>query len=297
MPKGLVLVSGATGQQGGAIARELLEAGWSVRAMTRSPGGEAAKKVAALGAEVVGADLDDEASLRAALSGAWGAVAVQNTWEAGVEREEEQGLRFARLAREAGVQHFLYQSVGSAHRATGIPHFDNKNRVEELVRSLGFPSWVIVRPVFFMENLASPWFRPAIDQGVLAFGMKPDTRLQAIAVADIGKYGLLAFERREELNGRSIDIAGDELTAPEMAQVLSEVAGRPIRYQQVPLEEIRQFSDDYAMMLDWFDRVGYDADIDGNARTFGVSPTRFRDWAARQDWTPPAGIEKGPLTA
>ena len=101
-------------------------------------------------------DLDDEASLRKALAGAWGVFAVQNTWEAGVEKEEEQGKRQARLAREAGVQHYVYSSVGSAHKNTGIPHFDNKWRIEETVRGLNFPSHVVLRPVFFMENLLAP---------------------------------------------------------------------------------------------------------------------------------------------
>jgi uncharacterized protein YbjT (DUF2867 family) len=290
----LVLVSGATGQQGGAIARELLKAGWKVRAMTRKPQSEAAQALAGQGAEVVQADLDDEASLAQALDGAWGAVAVQNTWEAGVEKEEEQGHRFARVAKKAGVHHFVYQSVGSAHRETGIPHFDNKARVEDTIRSLGFPSWVIIRPVFFMENLTSPWYKPYIDQGTLAFGMQPDTKLQVIAVEDIGRYGLKAFEDHEALNGRAIDIAGDELTAPEMAQALSEVAGRGIQYYQVPIEEIRKGSEEFAIMLEWFDRVGYEADIEGNAREFGIRPTRFREWAARQDWSPAAAEAEGP---
>jgi uncharacterized protein YbjT (DUF2867 family) len=282
----LILVSGATGQQGGAIARELLAAGWQVRAMTRKPDGEAARGLAAAGAEVVQADLNDADSLRRALKGAWGAVAVQNTWEAGVEGEEEQGKRFAEVAKEAGVQHFVYQSVGSAHRETGIPHFDNKARVEETIEALGFPSRVVIRPVFFMENLLSPWFRPYIDQGTLAIGIKPTTRLQMIAVADIGKYGLKAFEDHEALNGRAIDIAGDELTGPEMAEVLSDVSGRQLQFYQVPIEDVRKGSEEFASMLEWFDRVGYDADIPGNAREFGISPTRFREWAAAQDWSP-----------
>ena len=84
--------------------------------------------------------------------------AVQNTWEAGVEKEEVQGKRIAQIARDAGVQHFVYSSVGSAHRRTGIPHFENKWRIEDTVRSLKFPSHVILRPVFFMSNLTSPWF-------------------------------------------------------------------------------------------------------------------------------------------
>jgi uncharacterized protein YbjT (DUF2867 family) len=280
----LILITGATGQQGGATARELLAAGHKVRAMTRNPASDAAKALAARGAEIVQGDLNDEASVRRALAGAWGAFAVQNTWEAGVEQEEVQGKNFAKLAREAGVQHFVYASVGSAHRATGIPHFDNKWRVEETIRGLGFPSYVILRPVFFMENLAGPWFKPAIEQGMLAVGIRPGTKLQMIAVADIGKYGRQAFERHAELNGKALDIAGDELTMPETATILSRVLGKPVTHFQVPIEEVRKASEDFALMLEWFDRVGYDADIAGTARASGIAPTRFAEWAATVKW-------------
>ena len=276
--KDLIVVTGATGQQGGATARELLAAGHRVRALTRKPAGAAARALAELGAEVVQGDLDDAASLERAFAGAWGVFAVQNTWEAGVEREEEQGKRTAQVARAAGVRHFVYASVGSAHRHTGIPHFDNKARIESRVRELAFPSWVILRPVFFMENLASPWFRPGIEQGSLAVGMKPTTRLQMIAVADIGKYGRLAFERNADLNGRAIDIAGDALTMPEIAAQLTSALGRSVKFVQVPIAEVRKMSDDYATMLEWFDAVGYDADIAGNAQAFGIRPTPFAEW-------------------
>src|SRR5438045_3566728 len=122
----VVLVSGATGHQGGAVAQELLKAGWRVRAMTRHPESEKAKTLKNNGDGLVREELDDEQSLRKALAGAWGALAIQNTWEAGVEGEEAQGKRFAHVAREVGVQHLVYQSVASADRDTGIPHFDNK---------------------------------------------------------------------------------------------------------------------------------------------------------------------------
>ena len=154
----IVLITGATGKQGGAVARHLAGKGFKIRAMTRKVDSNAAKTLAAAGAEVVKGDLNDAASLESALTGAWGAFAVQNTWEAGVEGEEEQGKRFAMIARKVGIQHFVYSSVGSAHRQTGIPHFENKWRIEETIRGLGFPSRVIIRPVFFMENLTSPWF-------------------------------------------------------------------------------------------------------------------------------------------
>jgi uncharacterized protein YbjT (DUF2867 family) len=252
--------------------------------MTRKPESEAARALAAQGAEIVRADLDDAESLREVLTGVWGAMAVQNTWEAGVEREEEQGKRFARVARDAGVRHYVYNSVGSAHRRTGIPHFDNKARVESLVRELDFPSYVIIRPVFFMENLLTPWFKPAIDKGSLAVGMDPATKLQMIAVRDIGKYGLLAFEKHEEMKGREIDIAGDELTMPEAAAIISDAAGRSVVHVRVPIEDVRKGSEDFALMLEWFDAVGYDADIARNAKEFGVKPTSFREWARLQSW-------------
>jgi uncharacterized protein YbjT (DUF2867 family) len=282
----LILITGATGQQGGAIAHELLAKGRKVRAMTRHPEGPKAAALKGLGAEVVAGDLNDAASIERALKGAWGAYAVQNTWEAGVQGEEEQGVRFAEIARKAGIHHLVYSSVQSADRKTGIPHFDNKARVEARIRSLGFPSHAILRPVFFMENLTSPWFLPSIQSGALAVGMRPETELQMVAVKDIGQYGAWAFENHAALNGRAIDIAGDELTMPETAAVLSRAAGREIRFVQVPIEEVRKFSDDFAKMLEWFDRVGYNVDIAARSAESGVRPTPFAEWAAAADWQP-----------
>jgi uncharacterized protein YbjT (DUF2867 family) len=278
------LVTGATGQQGGAVARELLAAGHSVRAMTRNPESEGAKALAGLGAEVVQGDLNDEASLVRAVEGAWGVFALQNTWEAGVELEEEQGMRLAAVAREHGVKHYVYSSVGSADRKTGIPHFENKWRIEEAIRDYDFPSHTILRPVFFMENWTSPWFKPAIDEGSLAIGISPETKLQQIAVADIGVYGKLAFEQHERLNGQAIDIAGDELSGPEAAEIVSKAAGKPVSFFQVPIEQVRAMSEDFAIMLEWFDRVGYSADIEGNVKKYGIEPTSFEAWAGQVAW-------------
>lgn len=272
----LILVTGATGHQGGAVARQLLQNGWKVRAMTRKPDGDAAKALAKLGAEVVGGDLDDASSLAAALKGAWGTWAVQNTWEAGVEKEEEQGHRFAKVAREAGVQHYVYTSVGSAHRNTGIPHFENKWRVEGTVRSLKFPSYVIVRPVFFMENLVSPWF---LNNDKITTALQPTTKLQMIAVEDIGKMGYVAFDKAAELNGQAIDIAGDAVTMPEACAVLSEAMGKKLELVQIPIDAIKQQMLDFALMLEWFDAVGYDVDIEGVQKRFGLKFKRLPEWA------------------
>jgi uncharacterized protein YbjT (DUF2867 family) len=274
----VIVIAGATGQQGGATARALVGKGFTLRALTRTPDSEAARKLAAdTGAELVKADLDDEASIRAALEGAWGAYAVQNTWTAGVEGEEAQGHRFAKVAKEAGVQHYVYASVASADRKTGIPHFDNKARVENTVRNAGFPSYTIIRPVFFMSNLASPWF---LNGDKLVSALKPDTKLQMIDVSDIGQYGALAFTdpRFKQLE---LDIAGDNKTMTETAEIMSKGLGRTITYMPIPMSEIRKNSEDFALMLEWFEAVGYDAEIEANAKEYGVRPTTLTDWAAK----------------
>jgi uncharacterized protein YbjT (DUF2867 family) len=275
----VVLVCGATGKQGGAVARELLKKGFRVRAMTRKPESAEARAISGLGAEVVQADLDDAASLERALDSVWGVFSVQNTWEAGVEKEEEQGKRMAKVARKRGVQHFVYTSVGSAHRNTGIPHFENKWRIEGAVRGVGFPSYAILRPVFFMENLLAPWF---LQGDKLVTALNPNTKLQMIAVEDIGKVGAQLFERASEMNGQAIDLAGDSVTLPEAARMLGEALGKRIDYAQIPLDEVRKNSVDMAMMLDWFDRVGYDADIAAVERQFDTRLLRFPEWVKKQ---------------
>jgi uncharacterized protein YbjT (DUF2867 family) len=275
-----VLITGATGKQGGSTARALTGKGFALRAMTRKPDSDAARAIAAeTGAQIVRGDLDDPASLKSALQGAWGVFAVQNTWEAGVAGEEEQGKRIATLAKEAGVQHFVYTSVGSADRKTGIPHFENKSRVEDTVRSLAFSSHVILRPVFFMENLISPWF---LNGDNLYAALQPDTKLQMIAVSDIGQYGARAFTDAARLNRREIDLAGDAVTMPEAAAALSNGLGRTITFVHIPMSEVRKNSEDFALMLEWFERVGYDVDIPDLAREFGIRPTKLAEWAAKQ---------------
>jgi uncharacterized protein YbjT (DUF2867 family) len=271
-----VLITGATGAQGGSLARALEGKGFKLRAMTRKPQGDAAQALLRKGIEIVQGDLDDEASLARAMEGAWGVFAVQNTWEAGVQREEEQGKRIARVARERGVQHFVYSSVGSAHRSTGIPHFDNKWRVEETVRQLAFPSHVIFRPVFYMENLVSPWF---LNGDKILAAMKPETSLQMIAVDDIGRFVARGFTHAAEMNRREIDIAGGAATMPQVAATFSRAMGKTIEFARIPIEDVRKNSEDFALMVEWFDRTGYDADVAALQREFGFKPKTLEDWA------------------
>jgi uncharacterized protein YbjT (DUF2867 family) len=275
-----ILITGATGKQGGATLRHLAKrGGFKLRAMTRKPDGDAAKALSALGAEVVAGDLNDAASLERAVAGAWGAFAVQNTWEAGVEGEEEQGKRFAKIARDKGVQHFVYSSVGSANRGTGIPHFENKLRVEETIKQLKFPSHVILRPVFFMENLPSPWF---LNGDKLTTTLKPETKLQMVAVDDIGKFSAAAFVEADKFKGAEIEYAGDAVTMAEAAAAMSELTGKTVTFQQIPIAAVRANSEDFALMLEWFDAVGYAADIPSLESRWGIRPLTLKQWVRTQ---------------
>src|SRR5258708_4934424 len=275
-----ILITGVTGHQGGAGARGLQGTGFPLRGLTRKPDSEPAAALARSGVDldIVKGDLDDEATLRGALAGAWGVFSVQNTAEAGVEREEAQGKRLAKRAREAGVEHFVYTSVGSANRRTGVPHFDNKGRIEETVRGLRFPSHVILRPVFFMENLVAPF---SLQDSTLAWALGVSTKLQMIAVDDIGWFGAHAFTDAAGLNRREIDLAGDVRTMPEAAEILTEALGRPIAFAQTPIGPVPQYTHEIALMLEWFERVGYTADIAGLEREFGRALTKLPDWARR----------------
>jgi uncharacterized protein YbjT (DUF2867 family) len=274
-----ILITGVTGHQGGAVAQALQGNGFRLRGLTRKPDSERAAALAHSGVDVVKGDLDDEETLRRALAGVWGVFGVQNAGEAGAEREEAQGQRLATLAREAGVEHYVYTSVGSAHKQTSVPHFDSKWHIEETVRGLRFPSHVILRPVFFMENLLAPF---SLQGSTLASALGPGTKLQMIAVDDIGWFGARAFTDAVALNRREIDLAGDVRTMPEVAEILTDALGRPIAFAQTPIEQVRQYSKDMALMLEWFERVGFSADIAGLEREFGRSLTKLPDWARRQ---------------
>jgi uncharacterized protein YbjT (DUF2867 family) len=138
-----------------------------------------------------------------------------------------------------------------------VVHFDSKWEIEEYVQAVGLPATVL-RPVFFMENLASPMMGPR--DGVLAVALKPATRLQMIAVNDIGAFATLAFARPADFIGKAIELAGDELTMPQIAEAMT-AAGQLVRFVEVPLEQVAMYSKEMADMLGWFNDHGYRADI------------------------------------
>jgi len=280
-----VLVTGATGKQGGHLVRELLARGHSIRALTRKPASAGATALAEHGVTIVAGDFEDQGSLARAARGVDTVFAMSTPFESGAKTETREGINIVRAASVVGVSHLVYSSVAGADRATGIPHFDSKFEVEKELRRSGVP-FTIVAPVFFMENFLADWMASGIARGSIALALPATRRLQQIAVADIAQFTALVIERRESFLGKRIDIASDELTSATAAATISEASGRRIEYTALPIDAVRQQNEDLARMFEWFDRVGYDADIVGLRTLYPeVDWHSFSDWAREQDWS------------
>lgn len=281
--KRTILVTGATGNQGGAVARQLLQRGnFAVRAFVRDSNKPAAQALQQAGAELVIGDFSDRASLDRALQGVYGVFSLQTFLkEGGLEAEIRDGKTVADAAKAAGIQHFVYSSVGSAERNTGIPHFDSKFQVEEYIRSLDLP-YTILRPVFFFYNYAS--MRPMVEQGALPQPLSPETKLQQLSEEDYGAMVAEVFDRPTEFLNREIEVASVEMTMTEIAAAFSQVLGRSVTYQQIPFEAFeQQAGEEVTTMYRWFERVGYAADLAQLQRDF-PAPTDFESYLRDRGW-------------
>jgi uncharacterized protein YbjT (DUF2867 family) len=279
----IILVTGATGKQGGVTAKHLLAQGWKVRALTRDVDKPAARALASAGAEVVRADNDDRASLDRAMQGVYGAFSVQNFWLPGVgfEGEVRQGKNIADAAVAAGVRHFLYSSVGAAHRGMGQAHFDSKWQIEQYVGSLDLP-FTILRPVAFMDNFN--WQRAAITNGTFTgWGLRPGKTQQLIAADDIGAFAALVFSHPQDYLGRTLEIAGDELTEPQIAATFARVIGRPVELAQRTRLEGETPTPEQIAMYNFFNGQGYDADIPALRKIYPGLRT-FEQWLRENGW-------------
>jgi uncharacterized protein YbjT (DUF2867 family) len=284
MSERTILVTGATGQQGGALARLLLERGHRVRALTRQPGSPAARALARRGAEIASGDFEDRASLARATAGAEAVFAMGTAFEEGGAVEARQTIALAEAAQAAGAAQFVYSSAAGAHEATGIPHLESKRRVEECLANLGLP-FTIVAPVFFMENLLGPLLREGLREGRLALALPPARRLQQVAVADLASFTAHVLESRDRFLGRRIEVASDEPTGAEAALALSRATGRPILYEEVSLDRLLVLNEDFGRVFEWLERAGPRADVEGLRRDYpAVGWRRFADWAREQDW-------------
>jgi uncharacterized protein YbjT (DUF2867 family) len=262
-----ILVIGATGHQGGAVVDALLGTDFTVRAMVRNMSSDEAQSLKKRGVEMVLGDLDDYGGLIRLMSGAYGAFSMLNFMDAGVQKEEERGKRIADAAKEAGLQHFIYSSVGGAERDSGVPHFESKWHVEQHIRELEL-LYSIVRPTTFMTNLmespANMRFGASMMQREK---MKP---LQMIAVRDIGKWVAHMFLDRERFLGGAVEIAGDEVDFSKMMAAYKKVYGKTpldVYPPSPPSAATSAFPTvDFQKMIKWIDTYGYKADLEMNRR-------------------------------
>jgi uncharacterized protein YbjT (DUF2867 family) len=268
MTNKLIAVTGATGQQGSAVAKKLLAAGWQVRALTRDMNKPAAQELAGLGAELIAGDMDNRAELDAAFAGTYGVFSFQNFWlpNVGFEGEIKQGKAVADAAKAADIQHLVYSSVGAAHRGMGQKHFESKYLIEQYIASLGIPH-TILRPVAFMENYN--WSRAYILSGTFdGFGLPPGKSVQIVATEDIGAFAALAFADPQTYIGKTIELAGDELTETQIAEVFAKVIGRPVKATGPKNQEGMTPTEEQIAMFKFFTGEAYNADIASLRKTY-----------------------------
>ncbi|MER6140343.1 NmrA/HSCARG family protein [Streptomyces sparsogenes] len=281
----MITVLGATGGQGGAVAQALLSEGQGVRAVVRDPAEPRARRLAGQGVELVAGDLFDIASLTAAFDGASAAFAVTTPFESGTDAEVRQGQAIVEAAGRAALPHLVLASVASADRSTGIPHFESKARIEEVLAGAGLPA-TVVAPTYFFDNALGGL--QEIAEGVLSLAVPGDTPLQQVARRDLGAVVAAVLADPERWVGRRVEVAGDAPTPRQMAQAIAAAAGGPVTYRHVPLDLVRQASPDMGAMYTFLTETGYSVDIDALRADFpGVAWTSFADWAAEQRWPQP----------
>ena len=302
--KKTIVVIGATGAQGGGLARAILndpDSPFSVRALTRNPDAEKAEALARLGAEVVEADLDDLESLKRAFRGSYGAFCVTNFWEHfSPEKEKAQAANMARAAREEGLQHVIWSTLEDTRNWVSlsddrmptlmehykVPHFDAKGSANHEFTDRNVPTTILLTS-FYWDNMIYFGLNPKPGpDGVLAITFPmADARLPGIAAEDIGKSAYGIFKAGDEYIGKTVGIAGEHLTGREMAFALSDALGREVRYNDVPPEVYRSFgfpgADDMGNMFQFKRDFNEDycaaRDLD-ETRKLNPSLKTFREW-------------------
>jgi uncharacterized protein YbjT (DUF2867 family) len=275
-----VLVFGATGTQGGAVARELLSQAVPVMALVRDPRSERAHALAGLGAELVVGDLNDEWSLAQAFSTVPVAYAITTPFENGADAEVRQGDTIIRAATQAGLPWLILASVAAADRAP-VPHFRSKARIEAQLRATSVP-WTVVAPSYFYENVLGA--SQSIAEGVLPLPVH--TPLHQVALRDLGAVVAAILDRRQEHLSVRIEIAADAPTPEEMAAAIG------VRAVETSRRVLAERNPNLAAMYTFLAGTGYGIDVVAvRARYPEVAWSRFADWTGELLWTSTTSAE------
>jgi uncharacterized protein YbjT (DUF2867 family) len=280
-----ILVTGATGRQGGAVINHLLRNNLPVRALSRTPGSISSQILISRSVEVIKGDMDDPGSLAEAMKDCYAVFSIQNFFECGAGNEIRYGKNMADAAKKTGISHFVYSSVSNAGDQTGVPHFETKNIIEKYIQKSGLP-YTIVRPVKFMENYYIPQVFKGILSAKLFDSIKAGKKHQMIALDDMGSCVAETFIHPEKFIGRTIELAGDELSNEQVAFTMSRVLGRKIKFKRLPLLIAKLMMDkEMYLMFKWFNEKGFTADMEGIKLHFpSVHMTTLQKWLENENW-------------
>lgn len=226
-----IFVTGATGNQGGAVARNLSSKGFLVKALVRNPAAAKLKPHDSL--EIIKGDLDDPASYRSHLEDVDG-VFCNLVYKYGIDKEIKQGIELMNASKENSIEHFVYSSVIGCDLNTGIPHWDSKFKIEHYLKASGM-SYTILRPASLYENMLIPEVKSRILKGKLVLPTQKNTVQQFISSEDIGKIVTLIFSDLEKYRGRTITLAAEQMNGEQLASTFSKAMGREIKFQQLPM--------------------------------------------------------------
>ena len=280
----MIVVTGATGLQGGAVARHLLKEGWQVRGLTRNAESKQTQVLAAMGAEVVQGDMNDPVSLRPAFEGAYGVYSLQNPYIGGPEAEVRQGKNVGDVAKEAGVQHFVYGSAGTGKQGTGVPSWETKLQVEDHLKSLELPL-TIVRPLALMEIMIHKKFYPAVGAWqIMPKLMGTSRNVGWLCADDLGAIVARAFDAPQEFVGRELALASDVQSLKQCRTIYREVMGKNPSSFPMPLWLFKRFGfmgQDLTTMWTWLQTGTVDLNI---APTRAIYPGALtvREWLSKQ---------------
>jgi uncharacterized protein YbjT (DUF2867 family) len=227
-----IFVTGGTGNQGGAVARNLVQQGFTVKVLTRNIESPKSQNLKNLNIELINGDLNNTDTFREHLKDIYGIFSVQS-FENGVDKEMNQGIALADLGKEINIKHFLYSSVFAANLNTGVPHMDSKFKIENHIRQIGLP-FTILRPTSLYENFLIPQVKKGILKGKLVQPINRNTVQQYIASEDIGKAAAKIFQNNDNYLGKTIPLATEQLTMQEVADIFSKVLKKKIVYKKLP---------------------------------------------------------------
>ena len=276
-----IFVTGGTGNQGGAVARNLIEQGFTVKVLTRNPTSIKSEILKKMNIEVVKGDLNNADTYGEYLKNVYGIFSVQ-TFENGVEKEINQGITLATLAKEFGIKHFLYSSVFGADLNTGVAHMESKFKIENHIKQIGLP-FTIIRPTSLFENFLIPQVKKGILKGKLVQAIHRNTVLQYIAAEDIGKAAAKIFQESEMYLGKTIPLATEQLSTQEVADKFSEVLNKKIEYKKLPVLVTRLFlGKNLYKMFKWMTEISsFQKEVVDLTKKEFPNPISLKTWIER----------------